>query len=273
MKILIYILTILLLLANVFVVKAHESGEPFVKVNGDYPPTNPLSTYTFPEHFEIGSDVASPSAFLVNKPLKFEVDIDNFANPYELEVGRDGSMRRLPESDVPQPVFRWDFGDDSSAKDGLEVDHTYKKPGTYIVDLQVKYPKKNDKFGTINTIQINILPQIPYNLPQARIKVNNKTISNPGEDVVEIIRGKNYTFTAESSIKNIEKYVWDFNDGSVVYGASVKHKFTDKDLIAIYPTLRIVDKNNIAGDTFVSLKIIENKSFFHTLFERMRSIF
>jgi PKD repeat protein len=62
-------------------------------------------------------------------------------------VTLDASSSRDNPSDMATLVYRWSFGDGTTAN-GMIVDHTYTRPGDYTVNLTV-----TDRFGVPNTIQ------------------------------------------------------------------------------------------------------------------------
>jgi hypothetical protein len=232
-------------------VAGHGSGPPYVKVNGEYANTNPILNYTTPKQFEVGADVASPSAYIVKGAMLFEIDMEFFPNPYAFREDPT-TMMQVPIEGAPQPVFRWNFGDNSQVE-GQSVEHTYSKAGTYLVDLEVKFPGKIDTFQSVNTIQINILPHAGYKIPQPRITFDGKVITNPDRDYVEIEPFKNYSFDGSKSTGSIKKYQWDFDDGSGTEGKLVSHKYRDPDLITAYPVLRVTDEYGIFSDIYATL--------------------
>jgi PKD repeat protein len=235
---------------NPRVVSAHLSGPPYVKLDGIYAQTNVLMTYTTPTHFSIGTDLATPSAYIVNRPIIFEIDEQFFPNPYAYGAEK------------VQPMYRWNFGDDTPKVEGRSVTHTYQKPGTYVASLEAKFPGKVDEYAGINPIQINILPYEGYVLPKAVIRVNNKQIKDPTRDILEIRGKRSIQFDASASEGNIVSYTWDFSDASTASGKAIMHQYKNSDYFPMFPVLRVVDDNNIVSDTFAFLDAPQSNNIF-----------
>lgn len=233
-------------------VSAHGSGPPYVKVNSLYAQTNPLTTYTTPTKFRVGADLASPSAFLIHKPITFEIDETFFPNPYKFAANPLGGIA-VPSKEDIRPEFQWDFDDGTQLATGNKVVHIYTKPGTYIVNILVKFPGKTEDFAGVNSVQLNVVPEDGYVLPEAVLQVDQVTIYNPARDVQEIIPGKQIQFSGESSRGQIAGYLWDFADGSEHKEKNVTKRFTYDDYFPLFPVLRVTDQNGIVNDTFVFL--------------------
>ncbi len=264
------IVTVLCLLAFSEKVSAHGSGPPYVKVNMLYAQTNPLTTYTTPTKFRVGADLASPSAFLVNKQIIFEIDEQFFPNPYRFAANPLGGIA-VPSKEQITPEFQWDFDDGSQLVSGGKVTHIYTKPGTYIVNILVKFPGKTQEYSGVNSVQLNVVPTEDYILPEAIIRVDQTVIANPTRDVQEISPGKQIRFSGESSRGQIVKYLWDFADGSEYSDKEVSKRFKYDDYFPIFPVLRVLDQNGIASDTFVFLDTpLENPNPVMRLWLRLR---
>lgn len=242
-------------------ISAHLSGPPYVKLNGIYADTNPLLTYTTPLEFEIGSDLASPSGYIVNEPVTFEIDEQFFPNPYAFG----------PEPVTP--LYRWTFGDGSEKKTGRSVTHTYTKPGTYFPKLEAKFPGKVEEYAEVDPIQISILPHRGYEPPVAKIKVNNKLVGDPTKEIIDVRSGKTITLDASSSTGSIVTYMWDFSDETYGRGKIVSHRYKNSDYFPMFPILRVVDSNNIISDTFVFLDSPRSTNIFVSLWGAVRDFF
>ena len=48
----------------------------------------------------------------------------------------DGSQSFVPDDSLPV-TYEWDFGDGTPTANGVEVVHSFKKPGEYLVELTV----------------------------------------------------------------------------------------------------------------------------------------
>lgn len=115
--------------------------------------------------------------------------------------------------DGSSPVYTWDFGDGSTKAQGIQVSHTYKKPGTYQAKLTV-----DDRKNTACSIGTDT--------------VNVSVNSGPNVAIVKVYSGctgKPINFDASKS-RDVDgdylKYVWDFGDGTVTEGrANITHTF------------------------------------------------
>lgn len=225
---------------------AHSGGSAYVIINDEYVKENPLLDYSPTSYptakFKMGQDIATPSGYLVGENLKFTVDEE--AAPFsETQEDRQGQISYL-----------WNFNDGSQPSEGVNVNHVFTKPGTYLIDLSLKTPKKGEGFTNINTIQLTITPNKDYNLPQVAVKINGKLVKGAGEETVEVRPGQTVEFEAVTQDRRIVNYQWDFGDGTGATGKKVKHRFSSEDFFATYPVLRVTDKNNIKTDTFVVLE-------------------
>jgi len=239
---------------------AHLSGPPYVKVNSVYAQTNPIMTYTIPVAMTLGSDLATSSAYIVNQPITFEIDENFFPNPYI-----NGAKKVIPQ-------YRWSLGDGSQKLEGRIVTHTYRKSGTYVIDLEAKYPGEVEEFANVNQIQINILPYDGYTLPVAVVSVNGRVVSDPTKDIIEIRGNRTVTFDASKSAGDIVSYTWDFSDEQKGSGKNIKHTYKYSDYFPMFPVLRVTDKNGISSDTFVFLDAPQSNNIFIKFAEWFTSI-
>lgn len=242
------------------VVSAHLSGPPYVKIDGIYAQTNPILTYTSPVAITLGSDLATSSAYIVNRPISFEIDEQFFPNPY-----LSGSEKVLVK-------YRWDFGDGTQKLEGKIVSHTYAKSGTYVIDLEALYEGKIKEFTNVNQIQINILPHKDYILPTAKITVNGHTVTEPTKDIREIRGNRTIEFDASKSTGEIISYAWDFSDEQKGKGKIIKHTYKHSDYFPMFPVLRVTDKNGLSSDAFVFLDAPQSNNLFIKFFEWTQDI-
>ncbi|MBI4975646.1 PKD domain-containing protein [Candidatus Peregrinibacteria bacterium] len=132
-----------------------------------------------------------------------------------LEVSFDAAKSVNPDGKIDK--YEWDFNNDGDFSDGqgVAVKHTFDKMGKYRVVLRV-----TSKAGDYNTIDKEI------NVEES--KAPKAVITVVGEPSVYTI-GQGYTFKSENSVSpngKIEKYSWDFDDGSTVVSTkSATHIF------------------------------------------------
>lgn len=260
-KIIIWIIFLSVLFFGSSSVSAHLSGPPYVKVDGIYAQTNPILTYTSPIAMTLGSDLATSSAYVVNRPILFEIDEQYFPNPYLAS----------PEKITVQ--YRWDFGDGSQKLEGKNVSHIYAKSGTYVIDLEVLYKGKVTEFTSVNQVQINILPYEGYALPSAIITVNGHTVTEPTKDIIEIRGNRSIAFDASKSTGEIVSYTWDFSDEQKGNGKIIKHAYKHSDYFPMFPVLRVTDKNGLSADAFVFLDAPQSNNIFIKFIEWIQDLF
>lgn len=260
-KILIFfsVIAVIIFVANILNVgisraSAHGSGPPYVKLNGQYLTTNPIVNamglgFAPTGSIALGSDSTS-SAYLVNQELTFEIDEQFFPNPYQTP----NPFGQPKDQTALTVIYQWDFADGSQPVEGQTVTHAYTKPGTYIIDLKVKYPEKNPEFAGVNTMQIDIVPSMEYKRPMAKININGKLIENPLRDTTEIKPAVPVSFDGSSSVGNIVKYQWDFGDEKSSEKKMTKHRYS-RDSYFPVPVLRVTDENGLVGDTYAMLDL------------------
>ena len=167
------------------------------------------------------------------------------------------------------PVYRWDFKDGSKKEEGKSVSHAFSKPGTYIVQLEAKFPGKTEDFASVDTIQMTVLPTKVYQSPVARIKVNGKLVEDPLRDTISIKPVTPVSFDGSDSKGKIVKYQWDFGDDKGAEKQVTLHRYGRDEYFPVV-ALRVTDENNIASDTYALLDMPFQKSnpilsFFYTI--------
>lgn len=239
-----------LLTAQVRLTDAHESGPPYIMVEGEYALGNPILTYALPTTLILGADIASQSGYLVGDVVDFDIDTQFFPNAYDTdEASSDHS-----DADLPEPLFRWNFGDGSTPQTGAHVSHAYANPGTYIVDLAVQYPEKQTEFASINTVQIDILPPTGYERPQTKIVADGSSVENPARDIISIQPARSVKFSALKAGIGPVSYAWDFGNGSGASGSSVTTRYSRDDYFPVV-VLRTTDEHGVWTDSYALLEL------------------
>ncbi len=216
-------------------VQAHLAGQPpYFKINNQYVllysvPLTSLTSFNLPQD-------SAPENYLINKPIHFEFDIGRLPAPPDI---------------IKKTKFSWKFGDGTTGE-GLAVDHTYSKTGSYILDIFA-----DD--GTTPTPQIiektlvNILPNLDYQLPKAVIKVNDQISQDALTDVLSVDFSKSVQLDASSSKGKIVSFFWDLGDQKSSNEKVVDHQY-QKDLTQVFPVLRVIDNRGLIGDSFVEIE-------------------
>ncbi len=220
-------------------VAAHGAGlVPFFKINGKLPGTHPLEKQSvYPASFTIPQDV-SYDTYLVNEPVSFVIDTNSLAQVY-------------PEDTLNKISYNWDYGDGVKAS-GLTNTHTYAKMGSYRLTIYADFQTEDISPQLIESVQLNILPQKGYVLPQPRILIDRQQV---GEEIIP--RNLQNPVRFDVSIKkapNTEiSYLWDLGDGKSSTKKTLVYTYDSEPALMI-PALRVKDSNGFITDTFVLLK-------------------
>lgn len=108
-------------------------------------------------------------------------------------------------------LYQWDFGD-GTKEESLEVKHCYKKPGYYIINLNILDPVIDEVFITKDTYELNIEEII-----QPKITVPDSIIEN--EEFSIIIEQGNWKDYV------IENFYIDFDDSTIIKSDSSNHSY------------------------------------------------
>jgi outer membrane protein OmpA-like peptidoglycan-associated protein len=110
--------------------------------------------------------------------------------------------------------YEWSFGDGTS-ESGIEVEHCFPGPGTYLVELNIIDNNTGNTFFTQSSYELEITDaEQPY-------------ITSPDA----FLRKKEMEFNAlETNLPAIEiaGYYWDFGDGTKGKGAEITHIYDKK---------------------------------------------
>jgi large repetitive protein len=137
-------------------------------------------------------------------------------------------------------TYTWNFGDNTEAVIGQNINHTFVNNGNYNVVLIIT-DKDGGSITQTTTVEVNnVLPSI----------IN---ISKPNK----IEQGQPIEFTAtatDAGVNDNLTYTWDFGDGSPpVIGQKVSHTFTDQTILN--PTLTVTDKDGGTTKEALSIQI------------------
>jgi hypothetical protein len=193
------------------------SGQPYVLINGQYAPGNPVASI----YQDMGQDVA-PAVYVVNQPINFAMDTNV----------------------VSADAFRW-IWDNQQTNDGSTVSHTFATVGTHIVKIQVKN-MADSNFTDLSTLAVSVAPMAGYKLPSSKIKLTQLRQGSTGHTIrLEVLD--------PISSADIKSYQWKFGDGQTAQGQVVEHKYSGTEWI-YYPALRLTDQNGLYNDIAVQLQ-------------------
>jgi PKD repeat protein len=105
-----------------------------------------------------------------------------------------------PQAQITE--YQWEFGD-GERDSGRQVDHDYELPGTYVVRLTVK-----DSFGNSASTSKSLTVTVASTRPTAAFAI----LPNPAK--VNTTVTLDATASRTSPDARIEKYTWDFGDGT-----------------------------------------------------------
>ncbi len=130
-----------------------------------------------------------------------------------LTVSFDASESEDPDGRIES--YRWDFDDGSSAS-GLRVSHTFVDSGRYEVELAV-----TDDDGNIDSTAETIYVSVFTNQgPIASFEVS----PDVGEPPLDVSFNASDSFDPDG---DVERYRWDFDDGSTGLGEFTSHTFSE----------------------------------------------
>ena len=179
---------------------------------------------------------------ITNQALTAIFTADPQSGEAPLKVKFDASESSDPDGDIKE--YAWDFDEDGEFDDaeGKEAEYEFKKMGKYTVTLRVV--SATGEFDVAEK-EIDVKKE---ESPQAVIEIVDEPVS--------FTTGVNYVFKAEKSTSpngKIEKYEWNFNDGSKVENTkTVSHVFNAEGTYEV--TLKIIDEKTEEGQ--ISKKII-----------------
>lgn len=166
-----------------------------------------------------------------------------------LEVEFDASESSDPDGEIVG--YEWDLDGDGSYDDGDEVtaEYTYTQYGTYEAKLRV-----TDNNGETSTTTVEIL--VDEGLQP------NGTIDVELEEDGTAYVGQSYYFDvsdASSPNGEIEKYAWDFGDGSTpTKNKTAKHTYEDAGTYTV--TLTLTDEEGETGETTLEIEVVTAES-------------
>ncbi len=179
-------------------------------------------------------DNAGVENSIVTKKLTIEVNSQPVAKAgndilsCEATVHFDGSQSL--DADQDTLTYWWDFGDGSAKKQGMQVQHTYQKPGKYPVVLTVNDGRlqRNSEARDALVVQINEPP-----------------VADAGLDQV-VCAGSNIAFDGSASFDakgGLLKYLWHFGDGTTGHGINPSKTYSKG---GIYPVqLQVEDTTGL----------------------------
>ncbi len=116
----------------------------------------------------------------------------------------------------------------------------YIKPGSYLLSLEVKAPGEV-VYTLIDTIQLDILADALYKLPEATMKIatTHRQSSKP------ILFSSTYSTDHSTKVAEI---IWGFGDGTTAKEKDAVHTYTNLQDYSTFPVIfRVTDENGFKG--------------------------
>lgn len=180
-----------------------------------------------------------------NEKVNAYFEADQTSGSIPLIVNFDASESLDPDGEIVD--YEWDLDGDGSYDDGNDekVSYTYDKYGTYTVKLRV-----TDNNGESDTMEMEIVVD-EGNKPTATIEFDT-------EEGNRLYTGTKYLFKAvDASSPNgsVEKYEWDFGDGSnVTKNRTAEHTYSQSGNYTI--TLTLTDEDKVVGTVETNVVVV-----------------
>ncbi len=183
---------------------------------------------------EESKDTYTITVVIDKQALSSIINADKDSGPIPLEVNFDGSDSVNPDGTISK--YEWDFdGDDKIDATGEKIKHTFEKAGRYNVALKI-----TSSTGGTAVAKKEIMAG------ESDVEAVISVLGDP----TEFLKETSYIFKADKSTsKNstIEKYEWDFGDGTKTeIGKTVSHTFKKEGTFEV--ALTVTDKAGSEGE-------------------------
>lgn len=170
-------------------------------------------------------------------------------NNQSFEIGQTVAFKGTAEDSSGKAIsgakYSWNFGDGSQGNQA-DVNHSYKKSGSYTVVLTVRGPKESAG----STVKSEQTAQITVKIKSSPPSASAKATPTSGEAPLAV------QFDGSASqVPNgtITKYEWAFGDGAKGSGAKVSHDYAKPgDYTA---TLTVTDNNGATAQATVKVEV------------------
>ena len=171
-----------------------------------------------------------------NLPPTIDAQVDPASGHAPLRVRLDASASTDPDGIIVG--CHWTFEDGTTAR-GVNVEHTFTAPGTYVVDLTLR---DDDGAEATTTIEVRVEP--PNAAPTALFMVNP----------VAAVVGEPIRFDATVSQDpdgSVVAYAWDFGDGATAASPQADHAYATEGTYAVNLTVTDDDGATASATQFV----------------------
>lgn len=157
-----------------------------------------------------------------------------------LAVKFDASASSIPDEDITG--FIWNFGDGSSTEVGGAVtQHTYKTPGTYVINLTARTSSGRQQSAT-KTLVVRSASLQPRILASRLTGAVPLAISFDGTSTTGAVN---------------PTYLWDFGDGAQNDGGKVDHVFTEPGIWTV--KLIVKDASGKTAETSIDITALPSE--------------
>lgn len=195
-----------------------------------------------------GTETYNTTVTIANVELMADFTADPESGPAPLTVDFDGGGSIAPAGEITS--YEWDFDGSNTFRgaSGATATNDFEQVGTYAVSLRV-----TDSTGSFKVVTKEITVE-GANIPTAVINI-------PTTDG-KYYAGQQYTFEAEKSSSpngSIEKYEWDFGDGSAKANTrTASHTYKETGEYEVI--LKATDEENKTGESALKIKVDTRES-------------
>lgn len=202
-------------------VSAHlQAGPAYLLINGKFADTAPVVS----SRILVAQDLVKDSV-LVGSRVDLAVELGNII---------------LPPTVLASAKWRTNWELNGPWEEGETAKHVYNKPGSYFITVQ-ESDSLTKGFQNYDLAQINAVPKLPYDLPNADVTA---TSSKNEQDSLKVSFSSTVAIDESTSLKEVR---WDFGDTTQATGQKAEHTykpFSDSEFV----TVRVTDGNGILND-------------------------
>lgn len=185
---------------------------------------------------------------IANVQLNASFEADPMSGPSPLDVSFDASASSAPAGEIVS--YEWDFNNTNifTGASGVKTTHTFDKVGKYTVNLRI-----TDNTGQYAIASKELEVTAP-NIPVAVISIPTQT--------GKYFSGIQYSFQGEKStspLGSIEKYEWDFGDGSSKANTRTA-THTYKTAGSYEVILKVTDETGESGESSQKITVDQQES-------------
>ncbi len=177
-------------------------------------------THAFAQNgnYTVTATVTDDDGAFTNSTLEVVVNnvapvIESLTGDTEVNEGDVANFSAIAiDSGNDELTYSWDFGDDSEAVTGRDVNHTFFDNGDYIVTLTVTDSDGASTSQTLDVAVSNIAPTIT--------EASGDRIINEGDTA-------SFTASATDPGNDTLTYTWNLADGTELTGSNVSHTFIE----------------------------------------------